>query len=208
MIGATLGGGLGRYNGLHGMLLDSLLSVKMITADGDIIKASGTMNKDLFWAIRGAEFDFGTILEATYTIYDETASLVLNADFLFAPNASREILSFFKSFENDLPAKLSLVLLAGYASDLGGVSPLSLSTSQNLYSLISRLVILPSQRSLCWTSSRGGGVPPAIVESLAEAYQFHHDLMVINQCPIILCLRAGKFHLPHRQQSQCLLRSC
>ncbi|KAF2798629.1 FAD-binding domain-containing protein, partial [Melanomma pulvis-pyrius CBS 109.77] len=120
MVGATLGGGVGRYNGIHGMLLDSLLNVKMVTADGKIITASETVNKDLFWAIRGAGFNFGTILEATYSIYDETAPLVLNADFLFAPNASRAILEFFKTFENKLPAKLSFVLLAGYAPDLGG----------------------------------------------------------------------------------------
>jgi len=122
MVGATLGGGVGRYNGIHGMLLDSLLNVEMVTADGKIITASETVNKDLFWAIRGAGFNFGTILEATYSIYDETVPLVLNADFLFAPNASQAILEFFKTFENELPAKLSFVLLAGYASNLGGVS--------------------------------------------------------------------------------------
>ena len=122
MVGATLGGGVGRYNGLHGMLLDSLLSVRMVTADGKIITASTTENSDLFWGIRGAGFNYGTILEATYRIYDETAPLVFNADFLFAPNTSQTILQYFKTFGNGLPAKLSLILLAAYSSELGGVS--------------------------------------------------------------------------------------
>jgi FAD/FMN-containing dehydrogenase len=122
MIGATLGGGVGRYNGLHGMLLDSLLSVKMVTAAGQITTVSSTQNPDLFWGIRGAGFNYGTILEATYSIYDETAPLVLNADFIFQSNASETILSFFKSFEQDLPAKLSLILLATYDPTMGGVS--------------------------------------------------------------------------------------
>ena len=122
MIGATLGGGVGRYNGLHGMLLDSLSSVRMVTAAGKIITASSTENPDLFWGIRGAGFNYGTILEATYSIYNETAPLVLNADFLFAPNASQSILQYFKTFENSLPAKLSLVFLATYSPELGGVS--------------------------------------------------------------------------------------
>jgi FAD/FMN-containing dehydrogenase len=123
MIGATLGGGVGRYNGLHGMLLDSLLSVRMVTAAGNIITVSTTENIDLFWGIRGAGFNYGTILEATYSIYNETAPLVLNADFLFPLNATQTIFHYFKSLENDLPAKLSLVFLATYAPALGGVSP-------------------------------------------------------------------------------------
>ena len=122
MVGTTLGGGVGRYNGLHGLLLDSLLSVRMVTAAGRIVTASKTEHPDLFWGIRGAGFNYGTILEATYSIYDETAPEVLNADFLFMPNASRTILEYFKSFEDGLPAKLSLILLAAYSSELGGVS--------------------------------------------------------------------------------------
>lgn len=124
MVGATLGGGVGRYNGLHGLLLDSLSSVKMVTAAGKIITASITKNSDLFWGIRGAGFNYGTILEAIYSVYDETARLVLNADLLFAPNASQMILEYFKTFESGLLVKLSLILLAAYSSELGGVSSL------------------------------------------------------------------------------------
>lgn len=122
MVGATLGGGVGRYNGLHGLLLDSLLSVKMVTAVGDLVTASTEENPDLFWGIRGAGFNFGTILEATYSVYNETAPQVLNVDFLFASNASQGILEYFKTFESSLPAELSFILLAAYSSDFGGVS--------------------------------------------------------------------------------------
>lgn len=94
----------------------------MVTAAGQIVTASTTKNSDLFWGIRGAGFNFGTILEATYTIYDETAPQVLNADFLFPPNASETVLEYFKTFESGLPAKLSFVLLATYFAPLGGVS--------------------------------------------------------------------------------------
>lgn len=122
MIGATLGGGVGRYNGLHGLLIDSLSSVKLVTAAGNIITASVSENSELFWGIRGAGFNYGTVLEATYNVYDETARSVLNADFLFAPNASQSILEYFKTLEKGLPSKLSFILLAGYSSKLAGVS--------------------------------------------------------------------------------------
>ncbi|CRG83420.1 hypothetical protein PISL3812_00771 [Talaromyces islandicus] len=121
MIGATLGGGVGRYSGLHGMILDSLKSVRLVSAAGEILTASTTENADLFWALRGAGFNYATILEATYNVYDETAPSVLNADFLFPPNASQALLQYFKSFEADgLPAKLALVWLAANNEALGG----------------------------------------------------------------------------------------
>jgi FAD/FMN-containing dehydrogenase len=104
------------------MILDSLLSVKMVTAAGDIVTASKTSNPDLFWGIRGAGFNYGTILEATYNIYDETAPKVLMANYLFPPSASESILEYFKSLEKNLPAKLSLILLGSDMPAYGGVS--------------------------------------------------------------------------------------
>jgi len=122
MIGATLGGGVSRFNGLHGMILDSLSSVRMVTAAGDIVTASKTTNPDLFWGMRGAGSNYGTVVEATYDIYDETAPQVLSANFLFPPSASKPILEYFKSFGDNLPAKLSLVLLGTDGASFGGVS--------------------------------------------------------------------------------------
>ncbi|KAF2648721.1 FAD-binding domain-containing protein [Lophiostoma macrostomum CBS 122681] len=111
MIGATLGGGVSRYNGLHGMTLDSLSSVRLVTAAGDIVTASKTSNPDLFWGMRGAGFNYGTVVEATYDIYDETAPKVLSANFLFPPSTSQSIFEYFEGFGVNLPARLSLVFL-------------------------------------------------------------------------------------------------
>ena len=96
--------------------------LKIVTAAGDLVTASTEENSDLFWGIRGAGFNFGTILEATYSVYNETAPQVLNADFLFASNATQRILEYFKSYESNLPAEWSFILLAAYSSDFGGVS--------------------------------------------------------------------------------------
>jgi hypothetical protein len=106
------------------MLLDTLLGVKMVTASGDIITASATTNSDLFWAMRGAGFNFGTVLEATFSVFDQTSPEVLLADFIFPPNASETILTYFKTFDNILPAELSFVWLALNVPALGGVSDL------------------------------------------------------------------------------------
>ncbi|KAL7916744.1 hypothetical protein GGI35DRAFT_474009 [Trichoderma velutinum] len=121
LIGSTLGGGVGRLNGLHGMILDSLLSVRIVTASGDIVTASTTQNSDLFWGIRGAGFNFGIITSATYRVYDlPNNGQIMNADFLYPLNESTAIFNYFKSLESTLPAELALIMSTGFNPSLGG----------------------------------------------------------------------------------------
>ncbi|BAS10747.1 6-hydroxy-D-nicotine oxidase [Arthrobacter sp. Hiyo4] len=51
--GLTLGGGIGWVMRKHGLTIDQLLSVDMVTADGELVKASENENADLFWGVRG-----------------------------------------------------------------------------------------------------------------------------------------------------------
>ena len=52
--GLTLHGGVGHLRRKHGLSIDNLLSVDIVTADGQLRTASATENEDLFWAVRGA----------------------------------------------------------------------------------------------------------------------------------------------------------
>lgn len=51
--GLTLGGGVGRLARKHGLACDNLLAVEVVTAAGDVLRASATENADLFWGVRG-----------------------------------------------------------------------------------------------------------------------------------------------------------
>lgn len=120
MLGASLGGGVGRYQGIHGLIIDALQSVKMVTATGDLITVSKTEEPDLFWGIRGAGFNFGIMLEATYGIHDLTnAGSVLNADFLFHPSDNQTYFEAMASFGSNLPAELSLYTLVKIDQEYG-----------------------------------------------------------------------------------------
>jgi len=57
--GLSLGGGYGFLTGQHGMVVDNILEVELVLADGTIVTASESQNSDLFWAARGAGFKFG-----------------------------------------------------------------------------------------------------------------------------------------------------
>jgi FAD/FMN-containing dehydrogenase len=57
--GLTLGGGLGWLMGKHGLAIDNLRSVELVTADGRVRHASASNDPDLFWAVRGGGGNFG-----------------------------------------------------------------------------------------------------------------------------------------------------
>src|SRR3954471_6988700 len=59
--GLTLHGGMGNLRRKYGLSIDNLLSVDIVTADGQLRHASATENSDLFWAVRGAGSNFGVV---------------------------------------------------------------------------------------------------------------------------------------------------
>ncbi len=64
--GLTLGGGFGWISRKYGLSIDNLIAVEMVTAEGNIVRASSDENPDLFWAIRGGGGNFGIITTFTY----------------------------------------------------------------------------------------------------------------------------------------------
>jgi len=59
--GLTLGGGFGWISRKHGMTVDNLISAEIVTANGEVVRASANENADLFWGIRGGGGNFGVI---------------------------------------------------------------------------------------------------------------------------------------------------
>ncbi|KAH7233897.1 putative FAD binding oxidoreductase [Fusarium redolens] len=74
--GLTLGGGYGWLSGRYGLVIDNLVGVKLVLADGSIVSASESQNPDLFWSIRGAGQNFGCVTEFTYKVHEQKHELL------------------------------------------------------------------------------------------------------------------------------------
>ncbi|KAG0361199.1 hypothetical protein BC939DRAFT_499043 [Gamsiella multidivaricata] len=52
--GHALGGGFGLLSRKYGLLIDRIVEMEMVNADGELLTISATQNPDLFYALRGA----------------------------------------------------------------------------------------------------------------------------------------------------------
>jgi FAD/FMN-containing dehydrogenase len=87
--GFTLGGGMGRTDRLMGLAIDNLLAATVVTASGDVVRASEDENADLFWGLRGGGGNFGVVTEFVYrlhpfnpTVYGGDLIYAIDKDFL------------------------------------------------------------------------------------------------------------------------------
>jgi len=67
--GLTLGGGVGYLRRKYGLSCDNLLSVEMVTAEGELLRANESENSDLFWALRGGGGNFGIVTNFEYRLH-------------------------------------------------------------------------------------------------------------------------------------------
>ena len=69
-MGPGLGGGFGRYQGYFGLVLDNIIEMDVVLADGSSIKVSESSHPELYWGMRGAGHNFGIVTRFKYKIYD------------------------------------------------------------------------------------------------------------------------------------------
>jgi FAD/FMN-containing dehydrogenase len=118
--GLTLGGGLGWLMAKHGLALDNLRSVELVTADGQVIQTSKGEHPDLFWAVRGGGGNFGVATSFEYHLHPIgptiTGGLVAHPF-----ERARDMLRFYREVTASLPDELTVFAGLIHAPDGSGV---------------------------------------------------------------------------------------
>lgn len=70
--------------GYYGLILDNILDMTVVLANGDVQHTSPTSNSDLYWGMKGAGQNFGIVTEANFKIYDYPTSHWVYAEFTYA----------------------------------------------------------------------------------------------------------------------------
>jgi FAD/FMN-containing dehydrogenase len=115
--GLTLGGGVGWLMRKHGLTVDNLLAADVVTADGNVLRASENEHPDLFWALRGGGGNFGVVTAFEFRLH-ALGPAVLAGPILWDAAAAREVLRFYRDFIRSAPDELGTVVRFGTAPPL------------------------------------------------------------------------------------------
>ncbi|MFK7962525.1 MAG: FAD-binding oxidoreductase [Burkholderiaceae bacterium] len=105
--GLTLGGGVGWLARKHGLAIDNLLGVTLVTADGQIRTVSNEVEPELFWAVRGGGGNFGVAAAFEYQLHD------LGHDIRFGPKLfdiddASVVLQHYRDIAGDLDRDITI----------------------------------------------------------------------------------------------------
>lgn len=115
--GLSLGGGVGWLMRKHGLTVDNLLAVDVVTADGERLRASEDEHPDLFWALMGGGGNFGVVTAFEFRLH-AVGPTVLAGPILWDASDAAQVLRCYRDLVRDAPDELGTVVRFGTAPPL------------------------------------------------------------------------------------------
>jgi FAD/FMN-containing dehydrogenase len=119
--GLSLGGGIGWLMRKHGLTIDNLVEAEVVTAEGDIVRASAHEHPDLFWALRGGGGNFGVVSSFRFALHPLGPTVIAGPVF-WAAEDTTDVMRFYREFVADAPDELGTVIRLGTIPPLPVIS--------------------------------------------------------------------------------------
>src|SRR4051812_17893936 len=105
--GYTLGGGVSWLGRKYGLATNSVIGIELVTAEGEVVRASSVENPDLFWALRGGGGSFGIVTAIEMRLYPVRE---LYAGWLIFPmERADEVLNAWRDWVDTVPDEVTSV---------------------------------------------------------------------------------------------------
>ncbi|MEZ4767859.1 MAG: FAD-binding oxidoreductase [Caldilineales bacterium] len=115
--GATLGGGIGWLMGKYGLIVDNLLACEMVTAEGELVRASATERPDLFWGLRGGGGNFGIVTAFELRLYP--LDQVLVGTFIYPLARGRQAMKLYRDVSGEAADELAVMAVLATMPEIG-----------------------------------------------------------------------------------------
>src|SRR2546421_7617702 len=110
--GLTLGGGMGWLARRYGLACDNVASYTMVTADGEVVRASRTERPDLFWGLRGGGGNFGIVTEFEFRLHP-IGTRTLVAEYTFPLHRAASALRAWRDLNAEAPREATFTASIG-----------------------------------------------------------------------------------------------
>lgn len=153
--GITLGGGIGVLDRAYGLSCDTLLSARVVTADGQQLECSATQRSDLFWALRGGGGgQVALVTSLTFQTHAVAPLVQFGASFTLSELPA--VMAAWQAWPQTLPDTVwSQLALSGQGAFLWGIAIGDAATVQPHWSgLLARIGRTPSDATLVTRSYR------------------------------------------------------
>lgn len=107
--GLTLGGGLGHLMRKHGLTVDNLLAVELVTADGELLHVDADSDPELFWGLRGGGGNFGIATKLEYRLHP-VGPMVLAGPIFWPLDQAPEVLRAVREYAPTAPDELGITV--------------------------------------------------------------------------------------------------
>jgi FAD/FMN-containing dehydrogenase len=226
--GLTLGGGFGRVARRFGLSLDNVRAVEIVTADGEIQRASAEENSELYWGVRGGGGNFGVVTSFDFALHPMQRE-VIGGVIMFPFEQAKQVLRFYSEYAATAPDELYLscgmqaasegtgagfiICYSGPPSRWDGIARTLRSVGTPILDQVSTIDYVALQKSGDTTETRALGLytktgfipslPPALTDAIVDGFEAHPERDTFmgfqHSGGAIARVAAGATAFPHRQ---------